>query len=166
MKTHKETIMSNSRKAIFSTIIATALALGSVSAYARHHDKIPSAAEITALNEATVTVNQALDAATQKVAGDPVKVKFELEDGKSVYEVDVFNEKHERYEVTVDAKLGEVLDSHLGKHKEHHGKKHGHKHDRNGEQGKAENGVATAQNGERPTSPHLHHPLMALAHNQ
>jgi uncharacterized membrane protein YkoI len=73
--------------------------------------------------EATVTIEQAIKTANEKVPGTVVEAELEKKHGKTVWEVEVLGADGQVTEVHIDAATGTVIDT------EAKDNKHGHKKD-------------------------------------
>ncbi len=103
--------MSKSKK-VLSALLASAVLLGGASAYASSHPEKQAAFEQAAFEQAAISAAQAVQTATDKVAGKATEVDFKFKNGSSYYKVDVLRDNQgnaEKHEVVVDAKTGEVL---------------------------------------------------------
>lgn len=83
--------------------------------------------DIAALaKEATVTIDQAIKAASEKVPGTVVEAELEKKHDKTVWEVEVLGADGKVTEVHIDAATGAVIDTEAKEKKGEH-KKHGKK---------------------------------------
>jgi uncharacterized membrane protein YkoI len=97
------------RLAIAGAVVAAILISSGAAAYAdeggkggKGKHKMPMA------QEATVTIEQAVKAATDKVKGKVIEAELEREHGKLMWELEVLAEDNHIVEVYVDAMSGEV----------------------------------------------------------
>ena len=138
--------MKNINKIIAATLISTGLLGASFTAQAESRGN--SAKEVAAMSEAKINMTRAVEIALEKVPGTVIEAEFEVEKGKSIWEVDVVNADKKVYEVEIDATSGEVIKQELNddgdrkhrknrmnkkhdgkkQHGERHGQKHGKKH--------------------------------------
>ncbi|MGB0845451.1 MAG: PepSY domain-containing protein [Thiolinea sp.] len=93
-------------KTILATTIAALLTTGfSTNLLADSNDAETAAAQ----QNAAITIEQAIATAEQTTGGKSGDAEFELEDGASVYEVEVTLADGSEVEVTIDAQSGAVL---------------------------------------------------------
>ena len=85
--------------------------------------------ETAAITEASVTINQAVDIALAAVPGTAKEAEFEVEDGKSIWEIEIVDATQQVYKLDIDAASGEVLEQKL-KDDDHKDRKH-RKHRKN-----------------------------------
>ncbi len=79
--------------------------------------KGPKGAEL--VKEATVTIDQALKSAREKVSGPVGEAELKHKDGKTVWEVEIAAQDHKVMKVFLDATTGAVLSTEEKKPKEH-----------------------------------------------
>lgn len=80
--------------------------------------KGPKGAEL--VNEATVTIDQAIKTAREKVSGPVGEAELKQKDGKTVWEVEIASADSKVMKVLLDAGTGAVLSTEEKKpHKEH-----------------------------------------------
>jgi uncharacterized membrane protein YkoI len=75
------------------------------------------------VKDATITIDQAIKTATEKVQGTVVQAELEKEHGKTVWEVEVLGADGHVTEVHIDATSGEVIDTEMKEEKKKEGKK-------------------------------------------
>lgn len=96
------------------------LALGGPAWSAKEHKgpKGPKGAEL--VNEATVTIDQAIKTAREKVSGPVGEAELKQKDGKTVWEVEIASADSKVMKVFLDAQSGAVMSTEEKKpHKEH-----------------------------------------------
>lgn len=96
------------------------LALGGPAWSAKEHKgpKGPKGAEL--VKEATVTIDQAIKTAREKVSGPVGEAELKQKDGKTVWEVEIASADSKVMKVFLDAGTGAVLSTEEKKpHKEH-----------------------------------------------
>lgn len=59
--------------------------------------------------QATVSIQEAIDVATEAFPGKVVEAELEEEDGRPVYEIEIVGEDNKTMEFEIDAKTGKVL---------------------------------------------------------
>ena len=69
-------------------------------------------AEYKAMKQAKVSLTQAMQKATQNVSGKVIEVKFDVDNGKSIYKVKVAK-GNEIHKVVVDSMTGRIISSRL-----------------------------------------------------
>lgn len=69
-------------------------------------------AEYSAMKQAKVSMNSAIQKATQSVNGKVIAAAFDLERGQPIYDIEVVK-GNQKYDVSVDANTGKVLSSQL-----------------------------------------------------
>ena len=69
-------------------------------------------AEYNAMKRAKVSLNQAMQAAAQSINGKAIAAKFDIENGKSIYEIKV-SKVNQVHKVIVDSTTGKVMSSQL-----------------------------------------------------
>jgi uncharacterized membrane protein YkoI len=79
------------------------------------------------VKDATVTIDQAIKTASEKVPGTVVEAELERKHGKTVWEVEVLGADGNVTEVHIDAGTGAVIDQEAKKDKKPEGKKKGGK---------------------------------------
>lgn len=113
--------MSNFRKTVLSTLLASIVVLGGV-AQAETTAPISSAAQpqqnlkymerrqqhINEFNQAKVNANDAIKAALTKVNGDVIGVRFGTNNGHGYYRVEMIKDNKPE-QVNIDAKTGDVI---------------------------------------------------------
>ena len=67
-------------------------------------------AEYSAMKQAKVSMDSAIQRATQSVNGKVVGAEFELEKGQATYDIEVVK-GNQKYDVSIDANTGKVLSS-------------------------------------------------------
>lgn len=67
-------------------------------------------AEYSAMKQAKVSLNSAVQKATQRVNGKVISAGFDLEKGQSIYDIEVVK-NNQIYDVSIDANTGKVLSS-------------------------------------------------------
>ena len=109
---------------ILTMMVGTVLALGTPAWSDKKKDE---EGDITALaKDATVTIEQAIKTAVEKVPGTVVEAELEKKHGKTVWEVEVLGADGKVTEVHIDAAMGTVIDTEVkGKKEQHKGKKKG-----------------------------------------
>ena len=75
------------------------------------------------VKDATITIDQAIKTATEKVQGTVVQAELEKEHGKTVWEVEVLGADGHVMQVHIDAASGEVIDTEMKEEKKKKGKK-------------------------------------------
>ena len=99
-------------------VVGLVLALGS-NAWA--DDKEGKITEL--VKDATVTIDQAIKTASEKVQGTVVEAELEKKHGKTVWEVEVLGADGNVTEVHIDAATGAVIDTEAKKDEKKAGKK-------------------------------------------
>jgi uncharacterized membrane protein YkoI len=109
---------------ILTMTVGTVLALGTPAWSDKKKDE---EGDVTALaKDATVTIEQAIKTAVEKVPGTVVEAELEKKHGKTVWEVEVLGADGKVTEVHIDAATGTVIDTEAkGKKEQHKGKKKG-----------------------------------------
>ncbi|MDN5565326.1 MAG: PepSY domain-containing protein [Psychrobacter sp.] len=69
-------------------------------------------AEYNAMKSAKVNLNQAMQTAVQSIKGKVIAAEFDMENGKSIYEVKVAK-GNQSYKVIIDSMTGQVISSRL-----------------------------------------------------
>ncbi len=69
-------------------------------------------AEYNAMKRAKVSLNQAMQTATQSVTGKVIAAEFDIDNGKSIYEIKVAK-GNQLHKVTIDSTTGKVISSRL-----------------------------------------------------
>src|SRR5215210_4918237 len=106
---------------ILTMMVGTVLALGTPAWSDKKKDE---EGDITALaKDATVTIEQAIKTAVEKVPGTVVEAELEKKHSKTVWEVEVLGADGKVTEVHIDASTGNIIDT------EAKGKKDEHKRD-------------------------------------
>jgi len=77
------------------------------------------------VKDATVTIDQAVKTASEKVPGTVVEAELERKHGKTVWEVEVLGADGNVTEIHIDAGTGAVIDTEAKKDKKPEGKKKG-----------------------------------------
>lgn len=106
---------------IMALAVGTVLALGTPAWSDKKKDEEGDIAAMA--KDATVTIEQAIKTATEKVPGTVVEAELEKKHGKTVWEVEVLGSDGKVTEVHIDAATGAVIDT------EAKGKKDEHKKD-------------------------------------
>lgn len=75
------------------------------------------------VKDATITIDQAIKTATEKVQGTVVEAELEKEHGKTVWEVEVLGADGHVMQVHIDAASGEVIDTEMKEEKKKEGKR-------------------------------------------
>jgi len=75
------------------------------------------------VKDATVTIDQAVKTASEKVPGTVVEAELEKKHGKTVWEVEVLGADGNVTEVHIDASTGAVIDTEMKKDEKHKNKK-------------------------------------------
>ena len=65
------------------------------------------------ISEVTIKMNKAIEIALATIPGTPSEVEFEVEDGRSIWEVEVVSVDQQVYELEIDAVSGRVLKQEL-----------------------------------------------------
>ena len=65
------------------------------------------------VNDAALTIDQAMSIALKEVPGKVTEVEIEKEDGKLIWEVSVLDDQNQTFELEIDANSGEVLEKEL-----------------------------------------------------
>ena len=99
-------------------VVGLVLALGS-NAWA--DDKEGKITEL--VKDATVTIDQAIKTASEKVQGTVVEAELEKKHGKTVWEVEILGADGNVTEVHIDAATGAVIDTEAKKDEKKAGKK-------------------------------------------
>ena len=102
---------------ITGSVVGLLYALGS-SAWA--DDKEGKIADL--VKDATVTINQAVKTASEKVPGTVVEAELDKKDGKTTWEVEVLSADGNIREVLIDARTGAVIDTEMKKDEKPEGK--------------------------------------------
>ena len=113
--------MKNLNKLIATTLISTALVGTAGLVYAGNKDNHMD--EVAAMNETSITMKKAVEIALATIPGVAKEAEFEVENGKSIWEIEVVNADKQVYELEIDATSGEVLKQELDDGKRRH-KKH------------------------------------------
>lgn len=79
------------------------------------------------VKDATVTIDQAIKTASEKVPGTVVEAELEKKHGKTVWEVEILGADGNVTEVHIDASTGTVVDTEMKKDEKAEGKKTGGK---------------------------------------
>ncbi|MBI4000383.1 MAG: PepSY domain-containing protein [Nitrospira defluvii] len=106
------------KKISFVTVfmVGIMLTLGGL-AWSAKGPKGPKGAEL--VNEATVTIDQAIKTAREKVSGPVGEAELKQKDGKTVWEVEIAGADSKVMKVFLDATTGTVLSTEEKKPKEH-----------------------------------------------
>ena len=100
MKTSKKTLATTITVAIIAGISTAVIA-------SKEHDDLNSA---SAIQEATLGIDEATKIASKEVAGKVIEAELEHDDGILVWEIEVINDKNQIYEVEIDANSGAILE--------------------------------------------------------
>jgi len=119
-------------KQLNKMVVTTMICGGLIStAFVAHAHKRDHSQDVQAVSTASVSINKAVEIALAAVPGSVTEAEFEVEDGKSIWEVEVLDANQQMFEIEIDATSGEVLKQELDdgkRHRKHRkGKKH-HKH--------------------------------------
>ena len=113
--------MKKINKIIAVTLISGGLLGGAI--VAKAHSRGDYKNEVAAVKDAPITMISAVEIALAKIPGTPKEAEFEIEDGKSIWEVEVVNADQQVYELEIDANSGEILKQKLDDGKRKHRKK-------------------------------------------
>ncbi|MGH7146591.1 MAG: PepSY domain-containing protein [Nitrospiraceae bacterium] len=105
---------------ITAGVVGLLFALGSS---ARAYDKEGKITDL--VKDATVTIDQAIKTASEKVSGTVVEAELEKKHGKTVWEVEVLGADGNVTEVHIDAGTGAVIDTEAKKDEKKKGAKKG-----------------------------------------
>ncbi len=112
--------MKHLNKVLVATLIIGGLLGSAFVAQASSNDK--DSKEAIAMSETSITMDRALEIALSTVPGTAKSVEFDLEKGKSIWEVEVVDVNKRVHELEIDATSGEVLKQKLDNDYEKHGK--------------------------------------------
>lgn len=100
--------MKNLKTKIAIALISTSILGGGLIAKAgsKHHHKSEN---IASLQAAPIQINKAVEIALAAISGTVKEAEFEIEDGQSIWEVELVNADKEMYELEIDANSGEIL---------------------------------------------------------
>jgi len=68
------------------------------------------------IQSAPIQLDKAVEIALATIPGVVKEAEFEIEDGKSVWEVEIVNAAKEVYELEIDANSGEILEQERDDH--------------------------------------------------
>ena len=102
--------MKNLNKIVLSTLLSAGL-MGT--AFVAHADNKNRSQDTQAISSASVSINKAVEIALAAVPGAATEAEFEVEDGKSIWEVEVLDANKQMYKVEIDANSGDVLEKKL-----------------------------------------------------
>lgn len=117
--------MKHLKKIVAATLLSAGL-MGT--AFVAHADNKNHSQDALAISTASVSINKAVEIALAAVPGAVTEAEFEVEDGKSIWEVEVLDVNKKMYELEIDANSGEVLKNELDDGKRKRGEKHGKGH--------------------------------------
>lgn len=127
--------MKNLKKIVLTTLLSAGL-MGT--AFVAQADNKSRSQDAQAISTASVSINKAVEIALAAVPGAVTEAEFEVEDGKSIWEVEVLDANQQMYKIEIDANSGDVLENKLddgkgkrkgkGKKGGKRGKKHGKGH--------------------------------------
>ena len=118
--------MKHLNKVIAVTLISGGL-IGT--ALVAQSDNKRDAEDAIAINSASIPMDKAIEIALAAVSGKATEAELEVEDGKSIWEIEVLNTNQQMVEIEIDANSGEVLKQELDDD-EREGKRHYSKHDK------------------------------------
>ncbi len=99
--------MKHLNKVLVATLISGGLLGSAFVAQAGSNDK--DSKEVMAMSETSITMNKALEIALSTVPGTAKSVEFDLEKGKTIWEVEVVDANKKVHELEIDATSGKVL---------------------------------------------------------
>jgi uncharacterized membrane protein YkoI len=102
--------MKNAHKVVTAGLFGLMIAGASAFAIASQ-DNNEQPAQL--INEAALTVDQAMSIALAEVPGKVTETEIEKEDGKLVWEISVLDNQNQTFELEIDANSGEVLEKEL-----------------------------------------------------
>ena len=102
--------MKKSNKVITTSLIGLLIAGTSAFAIAGQNNDGESSKLV---NEAGITIDQAMSIGLNEVPGKVTESEIEKEDGKLVWEISVLDNQNQTYELEIDANSGEVLEKEL-----------------------------------------------------
>mgnify|MGYP005999084775 CR=1 FL=1 len=102
--------MKNTHKIVASGLLGLVVVGTSAFAIASQNNNEQSAQLV---NEAALTVDQAISIALAEVPGQVTETEIEKEDGKLVWEISVLDNQNQTFELEIDANSGEVLEKEL-----------------------------------------------------
>ncbi len=99
--------MKHLNKVLAATLISGSLLGSAFVVHASNNDK--DSKETIAMSEASITMDKALEIALSTIPGSAKEVEFDVENGKSIWEVEVVDANNRVHELEIDATTGEVL---------------------------------------------------------
>ncbi len=112
--------MKHLNKVLAATLISGGLIGSAFVAHASSNDK--DSKEVVAMSEASITMDKALEIALAIKPGTAKAVEFDIEDGRSIWEVEVVDANKRVYDLEIDATSGEVLKQKLDDDDDNHRK--------------------------------------------
>ncbi len=109
--------MNISKKALTAGIAVIVIAGASVVGFASHrnHDhRDHDSANL--IQEASISMNQAIEIALAEVPGKVVEAELEREDGAVIWEIEVVDSQNQMFEFEIDASSGDILEKELEDH--------------------------------------------------
>lgn len=101
-------------KSLNKIAVATVICGGLMSTiFVAQADNKSHTEDALALSTYSISMNKALEIAVAAVPGSPIEAEFEVEDGRSIWEVEVLDAKQQKHEIEIDATSGEVLKQEL-----------------------------------------------------
>jgi len=91
------------KKTIIALVTTSTLVIGGIALAHEHGDR-----DLSQINAAKVTMAQAITKAETTLGGKVIKVEFEREHGKSVYDIELVTDT-KNYDVEIDALSGEII---------------------------------------------------------
>lgn len=103
--------MKISKKTIVTSIIALSIAGGAAAVYAKKDREKCDVDKVTLVQEAKLTVDDAIKVALADMPGKVIEAELEKDDGVMVWEIELVNNQSELYEFEIDANSGAILES-------------------------------------------------------
>lgn len=114
--------------------------------HGKHHEDSLKQAEQAAA--ATITIEQAIQSATNQVTGRAIEAEFEMEEGTACWEVTVLSSEGKLMEVHIDSESGAMLSSEEKRHEKKKQKQMRKRKGRKGSHGSGHGGCAKKDNAE------------------
>lgn len=103
--------MKISKKTIVTSIIALSIAGGAATLYAKKDREKSDINKASLVQEATLTIDDAIKVALADMPGKVIEAELEKDDGVMVWEIELVNNQNELYEFEIDANSGAILES-------------------------------------------------------
>ena len=106
--------MNISKKTLTAGIAVIAVAGASAVGFANHRYHDQDSANL--IQEASISIDQAVEIALADVPGKVIEAEIEHEDGAAVWEIEVIDSQNQMFEFEIDASSGDILEKELEDH--------------------------------------------------